>query len=245
MLKVTLISVTGREYLLTGSQVSSPVLAPLGALESLVGKSTRTDSSVPGRAGVIAGVPRYGAIEEEVGFFLHADDGELMEALYREFRQGWQMWSPGAKPSVLKVEADRSGGPYFLDVWLGKRLPGVQVDMRTQTSAVLPVTLFSPVGLYRSEVRTGGGAVRIVNDGDAPIYPVLRWSGAGGVVTAPSGARFTLPASGVEQTIDSDPRLLRADGVFPEAVPAGGEGTWIVPAGVRVEWSVLVADPWA
>ena len=241
MLKVTLTSVIGKKYLLTGTQQSSPVVCPEEALVGLVAEESRTDVAVPGAPGVVAGQARYGAIQTELPFMLNADTGEKMEALYREFRQGWSR----SKPCVMQVEADRAGGPYFLNLVLDRHLGGVPVDMSRRTSTVVTVPVFNPVGMFRSALKTGTRSVTVTNLGDVPIYPKIRNLGAGGPVTTPSGARFTLPKSTTATVFDTDPRRLRLPGAFPESVPPGKSGTWVLPTGASLEWTQLVVDPWA
>lgn len=244
MLEVMLTLANGHEYELTGHETTSQVLAPEEALRPLVGQAVRTDMALPARSGVLAGRRRYGAIQAEIPFYLHAKNGEEMVKLYKEFRQGWRLHDdPDAIPCEIQVNADRPGGPYSLEVYLDTHIPGVDVNMSTRTSASLPISLFSPTGLYRSPTKTGTGTVTITNDGDAEIYPRLKVPAAGGTVTAPSGATYTLPTQAT--TIDTDPQRLRTPGILPESVTPGRSAMWRLSAGVALEWESLVADPWA
>lgn len=241
MLEVTLTSAIGKTYLLTGSTRTSPVLAPVEALTPLSGTVSRSDLAVPGRSGVIPGRARFEPIQADVEFYLHADTGEQMERVYREFRQGWSK----SIPSTLRVNADHPLGAFFLDLWLGQPLAGVPVDMRRRTQATVVASVFSPKGLFRSAPLSGEGEVTVSNMGDEIIYPRVGYEGEGGEVVSPSGARFTLPPVAEYTVIDLDPRRLRLDGAFPEGVPAGESGTWILPEGATLLWHVEVADPWA
>lgn len=242
MLKVELTTTTRKTYLLTGTETQSPVLAPEAALVELIGKAVRTDLAVPARSGVLLGRTRFTELKTSLEFYLHADDGETMEQVYREFRQGWSL----EKPCTLAVTADHVEGTFYLDLWLDQPLPGVSVDMRRRTSTVLPVQVVNPTGLFRSETQTGTGLVTVTNWGDGVIYPKIRNIGPGGIVTSPSGATWTLPPSTQAQTtLDLDPRELRQPGVFPEGVEPGDRQSWSLPQGATLEWSVLIADPWA
>lgn len=247
MLDVRLTTVTGKTYRLTGTDTTSQVLAPEEAFTALVATSNRSDMAVPGRSGTIPGVGRYAPIQVDIPFYIHADNGDEMEAIYKEFRQGWNVWKPGgrAKPCTLAVHADHPEGEFYLDLYADQPLPGVPVDMRRRTSTTITVKGFAPLGLFHSKVHTATGAFTITNTGDEFIYPKLRYSGAGGQVTSPSGATYTLPAAATSTLIDTDPQELRLDGAFPEGVAPGKSGTWRLPTGVTAEWSVLVADPWA
>lgn len=240
-LKVTLTSATGKHYLLTGIERTSPVLSPIEALTNLSGKSSRSDVAVPARSGVIPGRRRFEPIQTELEFYLHADDGAEMEALYKEFRQGWS----DSVASLLRVEADHPLGAFTLPLLRDQPLPGVPVDMSTRTSATVMVAVFDALGLFRSEPLSGTGTVTVTNPGDEVVYPWVTYQGAGGPVTTPSGAEFTLPPSVDEVTLQLDPRTLRLDGAFAEGIEPEATGTWVLPAGVRLGWHILVADPWA
>lgn len=242
MLEVTLLGVNGKEYDLTGSERTSPVLAPEATLEGLVGRPTRTDLAIPGRSGVIPGKRRFGAIETELSFYLHNMNGELdMEEVYKDFRQAWSL----DDPTQVKINADHPLGDFVSDLQLAQVIPGVPVDMRKRSSTVVRVSVFDPGGLFRSMPLTGTGTVTVTNTGDGIVYPKLTYSGLGGEVISPSGARFTLPPVGELTVIDLDPQYLRLDGVFPEGVPPKKSGTWVLPAGVTASWEILVSDPWA
>lgn len=249
MLEVTLTTITGKRYLLTGTEMESPVLAPEAAWESLVGQASRSDQVVPSRAGALAGRTRWGVIEQEIEFYLHADSGEEMEQVYKDFRQGMKVWAPNRvprpKPAVLELVTDHPDAPLYLDVWLARPMPGTTVDMRTRTSTQLAGAVFNPDGLFRTAPVTGTGLVEVTNSGDEIVYPRLEGIGRGGSVTVPSGASFAWPSTGTPTAVDLDPRELRLAGAFPEGVPPGATGTYRVPNGVTVRYSTLHADPWA
>ncbi|AKN77517.1 hypothetical protein HO100_11405 [Corynebacterium ulcerans] len=241
MLKVTLISVTGRSYELTGVQGSSPVLAPEDALRGLVCKTDRSDISWPGRAGVVPGRLRLGSLQAEIPFFLSADSGTEMEEIYREFRQGWSLH----QPSVFVIDADRPGGPWFFPVVLDRPLPGTGVNPRARTSMTLSVPVFCKQGVATSGVMTGEDNVTVTNFGDVIVYPKITNSGQGGQAVGPSGAAFRIPPASQAPLIDLDPGKLRIDGIFPEGVMPGKTGTWKLPPGCTLEWVIGVVDPWA
>lgn len=242
MLEATLLGVNGQEYLLTGSPRTSPVLSPEGALEVLASRSTRTDLAVPGRSGVVPGQRRFGAIEAELSFYLHDMDGTLdLAEVYKDFRQAWSL----DNPAQVTINADHPLGDFVTTLWLSQSIPGVPVDMGKRSSTTVRVSVFDPVGLFRSSPMSGTGTVIVTNPGDGIIYPKIAYSGLGGEVISPSGARFTLPPVGELTVIDLDPQYLRLDGVFPEGVPPKRSGTWVLPAGVTASWEILAADPWA
>lgn len=234
MLSVELTMATGQTYVLTGSPLTEPVLAPEGNLRELRGVASRSDLSRPGRPGVLPGKRRFGAIEQEITFYLRADNGAEMERVYREFRRGWD------GVCTFKVEADHPQGAFFLDVAAGV-LPGVDVDARRRTQMNLSVPVFNATGLFRSSVRTTS---TVTNVGDATVFPRIVNTGAGGTVRGPSGAAWELPASSVAPLVDLAPEKLMIDGAFPEGVEPGETGTWTLPAGAKLAWELLVANPW-
>lgn len=249
MREVTLTTVTGKKYLLTGDESESEVLAPYGEFEPITGQASRSDQVVPSRAGVVPGRTRYGALEFDVEFYLHAPSGEEMERVYREFRQGFKVWAPDRaqrpKPATLELKTFHPASPLYLDVWLSKPLPGAPVRPKARTSLTITASLFNPDGLFRTEPTKGTGAVKVANPGDGFIFPRLEGTGGGGVVKGPSGATWPWPSTGTPVAVDLDPRALRLAGALPEGIPPGGTGTYTVPAGVTVSYSVLYADPWA
>ena len=139
------------------------------------------------------------------------------------------------------MEADHPLSPLFLDVTTGV-LPGVSVDARRRTMVALSVPVFSAEGLFRTSAQYGTGTVTVTNSGDVTVFPKIVAT-AGGKVTCPSGASFSLPTG--SSTVDMSPEGLMLEGAFPEGVEPGKSGTWVVPAGARLEWVLQVADPWA
>ena len=241
MLKVELISSTGNAYLLSGYAMgSSPVFSPEGSLRELVANASRTDMARPGRPGVIPGRRKYGAIETTLDFYLHADDGEQMEQLYEEFRTGWS----ASVPSVLRIEADHPVGVCLLDLYRGAEIPAPSVDAKRRTEVLVQVPVVAPLGLARTQPYRKDGTVTVTNTGDVLIYPKIVYSGAGGEVTSPSGAKFTLPPVPALTVVDLDPQQLRIEGVFPEGVAVGQNQTWRLPEGAQLEWELLIANPW-
>ena len=244
MLNVVLITALGDEWRLSGTDQESEVLAPYGMLETLKADATRSDIAVPGGAGVLPGARRFGPISTVLEFYLKAREGGDLEDTYRRLRQGWAAatWS---NPCVISIESDNPLSPLTFELVVDGVLPGVSVDMRRRSSETLAVPVLCADGVAKSSVMTGTGKVTVTNHGDVSVWPKIRYRGAGGVVTNPSGAKFTLPRAAEETIIDLNPRVLRLDGAFPENVPPGGTGVWVLPAGAQLEWTIGVADPWS
>lgn len=244
MLEVWLQTSLGDRFELTGTPVTSPVLAPYGALEGLRANASRSDMPVPGGAGVLPGRKVFGAIQTELEFYLQCDTGEELAEVHARLRRGWShaTWD---NPCLVEIHSDHPLSPLVFELVVDGELPGVAVDMSRRTQETLRVPVVCRHGLARSGVQSGEDSVTVTNGGDAAVYPRIVWLGDGGQVTCPSGATFTLPRANVRTVVDLHPSKLRLDGVLPEGVPPGGVGRWVVPAGARLEWNVWVADPWA
>lgn len=244
MLNVVLITALGDEWRLSGTDRDSEVLSPYGSLVELRANASRSDLPVPGGAGVLPGVRRFGPISTELEFYLKARDGEDLEDVHRRLRQGWAAATPD-NPCVIIIESDNPLSPLTFKLVVDGVLPGVAVDMRRRSAETLTVPVVCFDGVAKSSVMTGKETVTVTNYGDVSVWPKIRYEGAGGVVTNPSGAKFTLPRATEETIIDLDPRVLRLEGAFPESVPPGATGVWVLPAGAQLEWTLGVADPWS
>lgn len=244
MLNVVLITALGDEWRLSGTDRDSEVLSPYGSLVELRANASRSDLPVPGGAGVLPGVRRFGPISTELEFYLKARDGEDLEDVHRRLRQGWAAATPD-NPCVIIIESDNPLSPLTFELVVDGVLPGVAVDMRRRSAETLTVPVVCFDGVAKSSVMTGKETVTVTNYGDVSVWPKIRYEGAGGVVTNPSGAKFTLPRATEETIIDLDPRVLRLEGAFPESVPPGATGVWVLPAGAQLEWTLGVADPWS
>lgn len=130
----------------------------------------------------------------------------------------------------------------------------------------IPVTLdlIANDGLWWSATivsPTGEKNVTVTNSGDVPAHPKIRWGGAGGEVTLPSGATFTLPQVTAPRSISFDPLEMLAvrddkgeldretwlklrGKALPESVPAGESRKFMIPSGASISWHVGVFDPW-
>lgn len=243
-LGVFLTTPLGDRFELTGTPAVSPVLSPYGALVELRAAVSRSDLPVPSRGGVLPGRASYGAMKADLDFYLQCDTGAELEFWYARLRRGWRS-ATVADPCVLEIVGDHPLCPLYVDVVVDGVLPGVPVDMSKRTAESLSVPVVCPAGLARTGVLTGMGAVDVTNSGVVPVWPTIRYQGAGGVVTAPSGASFSLPASDDVVIVDTDPMVLRAPAVLPECVPPGESGRWVLPEGARLEWVLRVDDPWA
>lgn len=241
-MEATLTTPSGVEWNLLGSSLSTPVAATEGALMNLVASPARSDLTLPGGSGVLPGRTRWEPISENVTFYLNNMNGTRdLEDVWAEFYAAWSLWSPTAQPCVLKVKARPHAMSASLKLWLNDALPGPRVVPNRREALSVEASLFSPDGLFYERPSGGQGTVEVINTGVAIVYPTITSWGAGGTVTNPSGATWFLPAGDV--TVEMNPRKLMA-ATFPEGVPPGEAGTWVLPAEAMLSYSLAVANPW-
>lgn len=124
----------------------------------------------------------------------------------------------------------------------------------------LSVPLVADEGLWWLPEQSGTGTVTLRNKGDVPVWVRIRWEGAGGAVTLPSGARFALPAVTAPHTlflsrqhslvvrddrgVVDKPLWKQLRSALPEMVMPGKTGRYVLPAGASATWREGVLDPW-
>lgn len=142
--------------------------------------------------------------------------------------------------------------PKTLSVTLANALPSPVV--RPKPGERIDVSVISFQGAWQTAFSATGN-VTVTNDGDVPIWPKIAWSGAGGTVTLPSGATFSLPSVSGEYEISlrrgDDGKATKNGEVtdinvdsLAESVPVGQTRLFKLPAGAHLNWSVGVFDPW-
>lgn len=113
-------------------------------------------------------------------------------------------------------------------------------------------------GLWFSTGESDARTVRVTNRGDVPVWPEIEWSGAGGVVTLPSGAQFELPSvsrahvlplarhrSGkVTSSRGYERAVTKKVNAVSESVPVGATRQFVLPEGAKLRWREGVLDPW-
>lgn len=166
------------------------------------------------------------------------------------FRRAWSVWDT----SILRLTIDgtvfrlpcRLQSSFSFPASIPKRNDAVQVPIISDRPGAWLVAY------------SGAGLVTVTNSGDIPVSPVIAWNGAGGKVTLPSGAYFTLPAVTSEHTLpmarSNSGRVLdatgapvasltRAVGAVGERVPRGAQLLYSLPPGARLDWDVGYFDP--
>lgn len=115
-------------------------------------------------------------------------------------------------------------------------------------------------GVWRARRHDNANNVTVTNSGDVMVWPKILWKGAGGKITAPSGASFNLPEAKEWRMLNLDPATscevtdLRGIldpslwkklwGVFGEGVPVSESRMYQLPAGAELTWELGFFNPW-
>ena len=145
------------------------------------------------------------------------------------------------------------------------RLNGASSDLEVDDATADVWSLSIPLAIDAGYWETGpfrkSGNVTVTNSGQVYIWPEIVWEGAGGKVTLPSKAEFTLPAVENIRRLHLDPQrshqVLNGLGVrddelwrkirgqiISEGVPPGQSRQYALPSGAFLEWRIGVLDPW-
>lgn len=136
--------------------------------------------------------------------------------------------------------------------------PGIRPGVATRTQ-VEGVSDGPNGGVWNTRLASGDKTVTISNPGDVPIWPEYVWKGAGGWVTLPSQAGFTLPpvaethrlplirtnSGKIHGPNGINHALSRKTGAVSEMVPVGQTRTYGQPDGSTLVWNLGVLDPWS
>lgn len=188
------------------------------------------------------------AIRPAVGATLAETVAEFRQSFSRTQEGTLRVNAPGVGNVSALVRLRESIGPLKLDPHAAYGYDGVQVP------------LIADAGFWSLDVVKASDSVTVTNAGDVEVWPRIRWKGAGGRVTLPSGAHFDLPRTSEARTLvlddaqscvvvdDSDVvdrALWRAlDGaVLPEGIPVGQVRTYQLPAGAELHWQLGFFDP--
>lgn len=228
-----------------------------GLWEGLLG--TMEANATAGVFGVAGQVVQRGGRVPSMSGTLRCVVDDSRGAVWRTFGEFRRAWST-VSAAVLSV-VDEAGQRFFAECRLAAPIaPLSQVD-REWGFERFSVQVVVDSGVWRSPVVVpGGGAVTVTNWGDVNVWPKIEWSGAGGAVVVPSGARFTLPRVSAPRTVDLNPttgcvvtdlegRVDRAawvglrTAIFPEEIPPGETRRFTLPAGALLHADVGVFDP--
>lgn len=185
---------------------------------------------------------------------VHARDPLECERLYYRWRSAWDR----RKEGVLRAGRD-DGVVYHTRVRAAEVMDTMARDPLNGHETEFSINVVSDLGLWFGDEISGEGTVEVTNSGDVKIYPSIRWEGAGGQVTLPSGATFLLPAVTTEHTLvlndddslavnDADGQLDHTlwplPGAVAECIPEGETRHYTVPPGATLVWQTATFDPW-
>lgn len=248
-IRVTYRGVSGREWPLTDSTLEPVVLLAAGGLKELAGRFTVDSLKTPGVAG-----------ELDLGMSVEPITGSLPVIVRADVREDFiSDWAVGvgAAAGVLVVEGGRIS-PLELPV----RLAAVPAppDVQGVDYFELDLSIRASGGVWLRH-HQGVNNVTVTNYGDVMVWPEIVWSGRGGGVVLPSGARFTLPAVSGERRVSLNPyesltvvlddgrvdrdvtRAVRA-AAFSEGVAPHSRADYALPNGAVLHWAVGFLDPW-
>lgn len=235
-----------REFTI-GSGTGSDVFIEADKLEGLVGQFEDEGVAAVGVPGESFDFRDRVILPMEASFTLVVRNADA----WREVRRGFSATRPGTL--IIRGEVTS-----LLPVVLRESLPSPTV--KPGVGSRIEVSLVARGGVWLRPQVSPGPTVHVGNPGDTPVWPRFVWDGAGGEVTMPSGAAFTLPQVDGVRTLRTDRRyagqVFTADGEYDrevtritgavcEQVPVGDSRTFTVPQGCRVEWDVEVLDPWS
>jgi hypothetical protein len=187
---------------------------------------------------------------------VRAGQGRHAHDIWAEFRHGFSILPP---LGTLQIESPM--GTMHAQVRLNGAPSDLEVDDATADMWALSIPLAIDTGYWETGPFRKSGNVTVTNSGQVYIWPEIVWEGAGGKVTLPSGAEFTLPAVDSTRRLHLDPQrshqVLNGLGVrdddlwrrirgqiISEGVPPGQSRQYTLPDGAFLEWRIGVLDPW-
>lgn len=256
--EVALVDWSGRRWDLTNGTEGVLLLA-----DGPVELKTRRSTEGARLAGVPGQVVRRGAslvepVTATLNFVLcpSAADTSMAE-LWPAWHEAWNFDVPGRLEYRVGDKPAR-----WVEVRLGDE--GIDQPGRSplgQEMVAVDVPVVSDSGLWFESRSTTGNKVTVTNNGVCPVWPRIRWKGAGGALTLPSGGALTLPASSTERVLYLDPvesgvvvdtagsvdeRLWASvrSHFVTEPVPVGQTRVYQLPDGARAEWECGYNTPW-
>lgn len=257
------ISPAGREWLLMGRDPNG-VFVNEGSLENqFIGSMQESSSTAVGSPGQMVSsqdsqfAPITGTLQCTVSAAYCG--GRPVEEVWREYRYDWESTSP-ERPGQLVLDRDDGSGELILPARLNGALPGARVNPSELDEIPIPIPAVGDKGQWLLP-RHGTGVVTVTNSGKGFIYPLIRWEKAGGTVTLPSEATFTLPPVTQPRTLNLDYarsfevlddagtlddtlwRTIRGQ-IIGEGIPVGESRTYHLPPDATLIWNLAFLDPW-
>lgn len=256
--ELSLTSPSGESWDITSPDWSVGLRA--GGIEGMVGVPTDVPIVVPGWPGQVVASQQIPPMEGTLRLAVRGDGAKSAADVRSSIRRSLST----RVPSVMLQLRGSSFGTVTAGLRRSGEVSAPRVDPSSEEVILgVDVPVKEDLGYWSTAEVTGQGNVTVTNFGDVDIYPTIRWEGAGGDVTMPSGAVFALPVleEGQRRTLclspaesmivldengDVDPVLWKElrGVVLPEMVPAGQARTYDLPDGARLAWRLGVLDPW-
>lgn len=235
------VSPDGNSYELLNGGAGTPFIE-YDTLSGLVGVFEDTPIESVGVPGARVDFRDRVVKQLEGSFTLVVFDAEQWEQARRDF-------SPRRHGTLVLESEERFELPVRCSTVLPP--PGVVPEAGQR----LEVALISDAGVWECSLSSTLNSVTVTNWGDVPVWPEIVWNGAGGPVTLPSGAKFTLPAVTSEhrlplarnasgKAVNTSTGATLATDAVGESIPVDETRTFITPTSARLNWKIGVLDPW-
>ncbi|KGM18142.1 hypothetical protein [Corynebacterium auriscanis] len=254
MFEIDYIAPDGREWRLHSQGERGEATIIEEGVEGFVGSVEDSVIESVGEPGQILDALNVGVMTGSLQCVL-VPDGESIDELFSRWRASWSRRRSG----TLRIKSPRLG-VLTTAARLSESMPTPEVDPGGKRHARVEVPVVCDRGVWSTDNVRGSGTVTVTNFGDVALWPSVEWAGAGGPVTLPSGATFTLPAAGSKRVLCLNPAeslivkdlagkvdralwLKLAPVAWAEPVMAGETAQFRVPAGAELVWRVSVLDP--
>lgn len=256
MYEIDYVDFEGRVWPLHGRGRRHGVIVLEDGVSGLVGEAKDSVVEPVGAPGQLFDSVEVQAVEGELKCIL-VPHGETVGELFSRWRAAWSR----RKCGTLQIrQRDLGASTWSLQVRLAEGMDLPEVDPQGMAPCEVSVRVVGDGGVWLSDEARAAGTVTVANFGDVPVWPSVVWKGAGGKVTLPSGATFTLPAATDRRVMHLDPAeslvvtdmngvvdrdlwLKVASTGWAEPVMPDKTATFTVPKGAELAWHVGVLDP--
>ncbi|WP_235696714.1 hypothetical protein [Corynebacterium diphtheriae] len=252
--QIMLLTPSGVEWNLTEKKDRGVFLRE-GGISGLVGTPSPLVSQAVGAVGQRFFGAEHGPLEGTLSLNIYDTSGDCA-AVFDEFVGSFSTHTP----AVLRVSS-KLRGPRFGELRLAAEIESPACEPAEVSELDVDVSVVIDDGAWWSNWVHGNNNVTVTNSGDVPVSPKIRWKGAGGKVTLPSGATFTLPAVshprnlllGIDQSLavvddqevlDRETWLKVRDQALPEDIPPGASRVFSVPEGADLLWRLGFLSMW-
>ena len=254
MFEIDYIDPDGREWELHAKGRRHGVMVVDEGVEGFVGKAEDSVIESVGEPGQVLDAVNVGALEGSLKCVM-VPQGESIDDLFARWRSSWSRRRSG----VLRLKNPRMG-TLSAAVRLAEPMGAPEIDPSGKRPVMVEISVVCDRGVWQTGEVRGSNIVTVTNFGDVALWPSVEWLGAGGQVTLPSGATFSLPSVTGKRIMHLNPaeslvvkdlagktdRTLwqqLAPVAWAEPVLPDQTAQFKVPAGAELVWRVGVLDP--